>query len=253
MNLKLERPICFFDLETTGLDKKECAIIEIAIVKLYPAGITDKFWTRVNPEMDIPEESTEIHGITNEMVKGCPTFLEISETILSYLDGSDIGGYNSNNFDLPVLNNHFLRAGISWDYNNHRKIDVGVIFKRKEERTLSAAMKFYCDKTLEDAHSALADTEATLDVFMAQLERYPDLPNQIQELELYTNYDKQFADLSGNFAYNNKGELVFNFGNDRGKSVYTNIGLVQWMFSKNFPEDTMEIANQIITNHYNQY
>lgn len=252
MKLNLKRPIAFFDLECTGLNTQEDRIVEIGICKLFPDGSRETKRRLINPGMPIPKQSTDIHGITDEDVKDQPTFKEIAQGLLKLLEGCDIGGYNSNHYDLPMLNNHFLREGINWDYHSFLKIDAGNIFKIKEARTLSAAYKFYCKKDMENAHSAEADINATVDVFLAQLEHYEDLPETMEELELFCNHGKKFLDLSGKFTFDEDGDVVFNFGAERGKKAIDNLGLVNWILGKDFPADTRQVCYDILNGVYNK-
>ena len=177
MKLNLKRPIIFFDLETTGIDTAKDRIVEISMVKVMPDGEEITKTRRINPGMHIPEEATAVHGITDEDVKECPTFAQVAKSLEQFIRGCDFGGFNSNRFDLPVLVEEFLRAGVDVDFKRRKFVDVQNIFHKKEQRTLVAAYKFYCDKNLEDAHSAEADTKATYEVLMAQLDRYDDLEN----------------------------------------------------------------------------
>lgn len=246
MKILLTRPLAFFDLEATGLDKENDRIVEIAICRVNPDGSRDVYTTLVNPEIPIPVKSTAIHGISDADVADKPTFGAISNTILDFVAGCDIGGYNSNNYDLPLMFNEFKRAGIYWDYTQFKKIDAGNIFKIKESRTLAAAVKFYCGREMENAHSAEADILETVNVFFAQFERYDDLPTDMGELELFCNHGKQFLDISGKFTLDEDGDIVFNFGAKRGVKAKTELGLIQWMINKDFPMDTLNICYQIL-------
>ena len=219
MKLNLCNPIIFFDLETTGLDVSTDRIVELCYIKVEPNGNEETCSMRINPERHIPEESSNIHGITDEDVKDCPTFAQIAKSLKEYISGCDFGGFNSNRFDLPVLVEEFLRAGVDVDFRNRRYVDVQNIFHKKEERTLSAAYKFYCHKELGDAaHGAEADTLATYEDLQAQLDKYPDLENDIDFLAKYSSRGAT-ADFAGRIAYNDKGEEVFAFGKYRGQSV----------------------------------
>jgi len=204
MTLQLKRPICFFDLETTGISISKDRIVEIAILKVFPNGNKEmKSWL-VNPEMPIPISATEIHGITNEKVAKEPTFKQISKLIYNYIDKSDLAGYNSDRFDIPILAEEMMRAGIdNFDKNKILTIDVQTIFHKMEQRTLSAALKFYCGKDLINSHSAKADTEATYEVLLAQLERYKELENDVDFLSSFTKR-KNFVDFAGFIYYDEK-------------------------------------------------
>ena len=179
MDLKLSKPIVFFDLETTGINISKDRIVEISLLKIFPNGNKESKTWLVNPEIEIPFEVSAIHGITNEKVVTEPTFKELAETINSMISDSDLAGFNSNRFDIPLLAEEFLRVGVDFEMDNKRAIDVQVIFHKKEQRTLSAGYKFYCGKILEDAHSAEADTNATYEILKAQLDRYDDIENSV--------------------------------------------------------------------------
>ena len=218
MKLNLKRPIVFFDLETTGVDTAKDRIVEISMVKVMPDGEQIVKTRKLNPGMHIPAEATAIHGITDEDVRDCPTFAQVAKSLEQFIRGCDFGGFNSNRFDLPVLVEEFLRAGVDVDFKRRRFVDVQNIFHKKEQRTLVAAYKFYCDKDLEDAHSAEADTLATYEVLMAQLERYPDLENDIDKLAEFSTRGEA-ADYAGRILFNEKGEEVFGFGKYKGRPV----------------------------------
>ena len=182
MKLQLAKPLCFFDLETTGTNISKDRIVEIAILKLHPDGTQEKMEKLINPEIQIPPEVSEIHGITNEMVVNAPTFKEESHIIYGFLKGCDLAGFNSDRFDIPLLVEELLRAEVSFDFKNVKTVDVQTIFHKMEARTLSAALKFYCEEELKDAHSAQSDTKATHDVLLAQLDRYNDSEPKIDFL-----------------------------------------------------------------------
>ena len=218
MKLNLKRPIVFFDLETTGVDTAKDRIVEISMVKVMPDGEQLVKTRKLNPGIHIPAEATAIHGITDEDVRDCPTFAQGAKSPEQFIRGCDFGGVNSTRFDLPVLGEEFLRAGVDVDFKRRRFVDVQNIFHKKEQRTLVAAYKFYCDKDLEDAHSAEADTLATYEVLMAQLERYPDLENDIDKLAEFSPRGEA-ADYAGRILFNEKGEEVFGFGKYKGRPV----------------------------------
>lgn len=205
MNLKLKRPIVFFDLETTGVDTATDRIVEISLVKIGVDGSKSVKTRRINPERHIPEEATEVHGITDEDVKDEPTFRQIAKSLAQYIEGCDFGGFNSNRFDLPMLVEEFMRAGVDVDFRKRKFIDVQNIFHRKEQRTLVAAYKFYCDKDLANAHSAEADTLATYEVLEAQIERYPDIGDTVEQLSEFSS-NGEIVDFAGRLAMNDKGE-----------------------------------------------
>ena len=216
MNLKLSKPICFFDLETTGVNISKDRIVEISILKVYPDGKEVKKTWLVNPEMTIPKEVIDIHGITNEKVANEPTFKAIAKDVQAMIKDSDLGGFNSNRFDIPLLAEEMLRADIDFDMKNRVSVDVQTIFHKMEQRTLVAAYKFYCDKNLEDAHSAEADTFATYEVLKAQLSKYNDLENDTKFLSDVSSHKKN-ADFAGFIHFNKDGAECFSFGKHKTK------------------------------------
>ena len=248
MELKLTKPICFFDLETTGTNLAKDRIVEIAILKVYPNGNKESRTWLVNPEMEIPKEVIDIHGISNEKVANEPTFKELSKQIYDMIKGCDLGGYNSNRFDIPLLAEELLRADIDFDMKNMLAVDVQTIFHKKEQRTLAAAFKFYCGKDLIDAHSAAADTEATYEVLKSQLDKYDDLENDIKWLSQYSAR-KNFADFAGFISFNKKGEEIFSFGKYRGKLVTEVLekepGYFGWLQNADFPLYTKKVLTAI--------
>lgn len=248
MNLNLKRPIVFFDLETTGVDTSRDRIVEISMIKVKPDGSEEVKTRRLNPEMPIPPESTAVHGITDEDVKDCPTFARIAKSLEEFLQGCDFGGFNSNRFDLPVLVEEFLRVGINVDFKKRRFIDVQNIFHKKEQRTLVAAYKFYCDRDLNDAHSAEADTRATYEVLKAQLERYPDLANDVDALADFSARGET-VDYAGRILRDEKGREVFGFGKYKGRSVEEIFRIepsyYDWMMKGDFPLYTKKVITEI--------
>lgn len=242
MKLELSRPIVFFDLETTGLDIVRDRIVEISILKVYPNGDEESITRRINPGMPIPAESTAIHGISDEDVKDAPTFRMVAKSLASKLEGCDLAGFNSEHFDMPMLSEEFFRAGIDLDFSSIRHIDVQNIFHKMEQRTLVAAYRFYCDKNLEDAHSAEADTKATFEVLKAQLDRYPeDLKNDVDFLSSFSKRNNN-VDLAGRIALNADGQPVIQFGKYKGqlvKDVFTREpGYYSWIMQSDFSLDT---------------
>ena len=211
MNIQLSRPIAFLDLETTGVNLGTDRIVEIAIVRIKPDGTRKIMRTLLNPEMRISDESTSIHGISNEMVKDAPTFKQAAGEIKQFLDGCDLGGYNSNKFDIPLLVEEFLRVGVDFQIEKRKCIDAQRIYHLMEPRNLSAALRFYCGKELENAHSAEADTMATYEILMAQLDRYPELENDMKSLSEFTTR-KKIADFAGMIAFDADNEEIFTFG-----------------------------------------
>ncbi|MBR4871545.1 MAG: 3'-5' exonuclease [Alistipes sp.] len=248
MNLKLKRPIVFFDLETTGVDTATDRIVEISLVKIDVDGTKSVKTRRINPEMPIPAAATAVHGITDEDVKDEPTFRQIARSLAQYIEGCDFGGFNSNRFDLPMLVEEFMRAGVDVDFRKRKFVDVQTIFHRKEQRTLVAAYKFYCDKDLENAHSAEADTLATYEVLEAQIERYPDIGDTVEQLAEFSSTGAN-VDFAGRIALNDKGEEIFTFGKYRGQSVEEIFrkepSYYKWMMDGDFPQYTKKVITEI--------
>lgn len=248
MNLNLKRPIVFFDLETTGIDLSRDRIVEISLVKISPNGDQELKTRRINPEMLIPPEATAIHGITDDDVKDCPRFKEIAKSLAQYIEGCDLGGYNSNKFDIPMLVEEFLRADVDVDLKKRKFIDVQNIFHKMEQRTLIAAYKFYCGKDLENAHSAEADIMATYEVLQAQLDRYPELQNDVDFLAGFSERGKS-ADYAGRIIYNDKGQEVFAFGKHKGRVVEEVFreepSYYAWMMNGDFPRYTKKVITEI--------
>lgn len=248
MKLNLKRPIVFFDLETTGVDTSKDRIVEISMIKVMPDGSKDVKTRRVNPEMPIPAEATAVHGITDEDVKNEPTFRQLAKSLAQFIQGCDFGGFNSNRFDLPLLVEEFLRVGVDVDLKRRKFVDVQNIFHKKEQRTLVAAYKFYCDKDLTDAHSAAADTMATYEVLCAQLDRYDDLENDIDFLAEFSEREKA-VDYAGRIVYNEQGVEVFSFGKYRGQSVEEVFrrepSYYAWMMEGDFPLYTKKVITEI--------
>ena len=246
MSFKFSRPIAFFDIEATGLDTNKDRIVELAICKLHPDYTREDFSWLINPQMLIPAASSAIHGIYDQDVVDEQTFSQLAPFIWDILAGCDFGGFNSNRYDIPMLYAEFLRAGLTLDYSSRRFVDVGNIFKRKERRTLEAAVLFYLGYTFENAHSAVADINETVNVFLKQLQEYPDLPQDMDAMHLYCNHDKPVLDLSGKFTIDGDGDIVFNFGTKKGNKAKFDSGYVQWMYSKDFAPDTMAICEKLL-------
>ena len=248
MELKLNKPICFFDLETTGINVTNDRIVEISILKVFPNGNKESYTWRVNPEMKIPAETTAIHGITDEMVANEPTFKELSSKINDLIKDSDLGGFNSNRFDIPLLAEELLRAEIDFDLKKNLAVDVQTIFHKMEKRTLEAAYKFYCDKDLTNAHSAEADTLATYEVLLAQLDKYEDLENDITFLSSFSSH-QNFADFAGFVGYNKEGQEIITFGKNKGKVIEdlfkTEPGYFSWIQNADFPKYTKKVLRDL--------
>ena len=254
MNLNLTKPICFFDLETTGVNISKDRIVEISILKVFPDGKEEQKTWLVNPEMKIPEEVIAIHGITNQKVANHHTFKELAKEINIMIKDSDLGGFNSNRFDIPLLAEEMLRADMDFDMKNRVSVDVQTIFHKMEQRTLEAAYKFYCNKNLEDAHSAAADTFATFEVLKAQLNKYNELQNDTKFLAEFSSHRK-FADFAGFITYNKNDEECFSFGKHKGKRVVDVLdqepGYFGWLLNADFPLYTKKVLTAILLQEKN--
>ena len=248
MKLNLKNPVVFFDLETTGVNIATDRIVEISYLKVYPNGNEMSRTMRINPEMPIPAQASEVHGIYDKDVKDCPTFKQVAKEIAADFEGADIAGFNSNRFDVPLLAEEFLRADVDLDMTRRKFIDVQVIFHKMEQRTLVAAMKFYCGKELEGAHSADADTRATYEVLQAQLDRYPELQNDVNFLSEFSSHTSN-VDFAGRIVYNEKGVEVFNFGKYKGIPVrevfQRDPGYYSWMMQGDFTLNTKQVLTRI--------
>lgn len=248
MNLKLHKPFCVFDLETTGINVSKDRIVEICILKVNPdASRESKTWL-VNPEMPIPKESTAVHGITDERVKDAPTFKDIAPKILEMISGTDLGGFNSNRFDVPLLAEELLRAGLDFDVTKFKLVDAQTIFHKMEPRNLTAAYQFYCKKDLENAHSAEADVLATFEVIDAQVGHYDDLPKEIAGLSDFSFHSK-FADLAGMIHFDENDQEIFAFGKYKGQKVkevfQKDLGYYAWIQNADFPLYTKKVLTAI--------
>ncbi len=254
MLLNLKKPICFFDLETTGINITTDRIVEISVLKVHPNGKEERKTWRVNPQMPIPKEASTIHGIYDQDIANEPTFNELAKEVYQMIKDSDLGGFNSNRFDIPLLAEEMLRADIDFDMKNRQAIDVQTIFHKMEQRTLSAAYKFYCNKSLDDAHSAEADTNATYEVLKAQLAKYDELENDTKFLAEFSSR-KKFADFAGFIAYNSKGEECFSFGKHKGKLVTEVLekepGYFGWLLNADFPLYTKKVLTAIKLRSFN--
>lgn len=255
MKLQLKNPLVFFDLETTGTNIVSDRIVEIAYHKVSPNGREETKTIRINPGMPIPKSSSDIHGITDADVADCPTFKEVAKEIVRDIEGCDLAGYNSNRFDIPLLAEELLRAEVDIDLMKRKFVDVQVIFHKMEARTLSAAYKFYCEKDLIGAHGAEADTLATYEVLQAQLDRYPDLQNDVEFLSKYTQQNNN-VDFAGRIVYNDKGEEVINFGKYKGQKVVDilnkDTGYYGWMMNSDFSRHTKKVLTSIKLREFNK-
>ena len=248
MELNLKKPLIVFDLETTGVNITKDRIVEISYIKVMPDGTEEAKTIRVNPGMHIPEEATAIHHITDEDVKDAPAFKDIARSLSRVFEGCDIAGFNSNRFDIPLLMEEFLRAGVEFDVSKRKFIDIQTIFHKMEQRTLVAAYKFYCHKDLNDAHSASADTRATYEVLKAQLDHYPSLQNDVTFLSKFSSQNRN-VDLAGRIVLNDHDVEVFNFGKYKGQPVAEvlkkDCGYYGWMMQGDFPQNTKNVLTNI--------
>ena len=248
MQLKLKNPLVFFDLETTGTNIVSDRIVEISYLKISPNGMEESKTMRINPGCHIPEESSAIHGIYDADVADAPVFKSVAKNIAKDIEGCDLAGYNSNRFDIPLLAEEFLRADVDIDLMKRKFVDVQVVFHKMEQRTLSAAYQFYCAKNLDDAHTAEADTKATYEVLKAQLDRYPDLQNDVEFLSKFTSFNRN-VDFAGRIVYNDKDEEIINFGKYKGQKVEdvlrNDMGYYGWMMQGDFPLYTKKVLTNI--------
>ncbi len=248
MELKLSRPIVFFDLETTGINIANDRIVEISILKVFPNGNKESKTWLVNPVIEIPKEASDIHGITNEKVLNEPTFNMLASQVSMLIEGCDLAGFNSNRFDIPLLAEEMLRAKVNFDMKDRLAIDVQVIFHKKEERTLSAGYKFYCGESLENAHSAEADTLATYEILKAQLDKYDDLENDVAFLNEYSTH-VQRADFAGFVLMDDDGDEIFSFGKYKGEKAIEVLkkdkGYFSWIQNADFPLYTKKVLKEI--------
>lgn len=253
--LDLKRPLIFFDLETTGTSVTNDRIVELSYIKIYPDGREEKKSRRINPEMHIPEASTAVHHITDEDVANEPPFRQIAKSLYEIFEGCDIAGYNSNRFDVPLLIEEFARCNLPFDVTSRHFIDVQNIFHKMEQRTLIAAYRFYCNKELENAHSALADTEATYEVLLGQLEKYDSLENNVESLAKFSSSNRNL-DLAGRIILDENDEPIFNFGKHKGKKVKEILrkepSFFDWMLQGDFPKNTKDIILQLKYKYQNK-
>lgn len=248
MELNLKKPLVILDLETTGVNIVNDRIVEFSALKVSPGGAEEWLTLRINPGIPIPAEATRIHGISDADVANEPHFKDVAKRIASFVEGCDLAGFNAMRFDIPVLCEEFLRVSVDFNPARHRYIDVQVIFHKKEQRTLSAAYKFYCNMELENAHSAQVDTAATYEILKAQLDRYPDLENDIEKLSAFSAFNNN-ADLAGRIIFNEQGTEVFNFGKHKGKPVELVFkdepSYYSWMMNGDFPLNTKQVITAI--------
>lgn len=244
MKLELKRPLLVFDLETTGTNTEVDRIVQIAAIKVFPNGKQEKRSQLINPEMAIPPQASEVHRITNEMVKGKPHFRRYSKALFDYFSNCDFLGYNCLSFDVQLLAAEFIRAGLPHPFTGAKIVDAFTIFKKREGRTLVDALRFYCHKELENAHCALADAEATLEIALKQAELYSDIGYDIESLAAFCS-EGEFADLARKIQIID-GELCFGFGKNKGKKILEEEGYAQWMLNNDFPEETKEIIRRVM-------
>ena len=249
MKLNLKRPIIFFDLETTGLDIAKDRIVELCYIRVEPNGNEEARSMRINPEMHIPEVASSVHGITDDDVKDCPTFADVAPQLAATFEGCDLAGFNSNRFDLPLLAEEFMKAGVNIDLSHVQAIDVQNIYHKLEKRTLAAAYKFYCGRDLENAHSALADTQATYEVLQAQLDHYPnDLQNDVDFLAEFSRMNRNI-DFAGRFVYDESGKELINFGKYKGKLAEDVLrrdpGYYGWIMQGDFTLNTKQVLTKL--------
>ncbi len=255
-NLKLDRPLAVFDLETTGIDVEKDRIVQIAIIRVSPDGTRRTFETLVNPEVPIPPEATKVHGIKDADVQGMPTFSQIRREVEEYLDGADLAGFNSIRFDTPLLAAEMRRAGSEFDDHGVRQVDAMRIFHQMERRDLTSAYRFYCDQELVNAHSALADTEATLEILDAQVGRYEEVPAEVPALHRFCNPDEgKFVDRTRKFIWNDEGQAVFTFGKLKGQSLQKACqsegrGYLEWMLGKDFSDEIKSILRGALAGEF---
>lgn len=248
MELKLDKPIIFFDLETTGTNITDDRIVELSYIKVYPDGREESKTLRINPGRPIPAEATAVHHISDADVADKPLFEQVAKELAAVFTGVDIAGFNSNRFDVPLLMEEFLRVGVNIDMSKCRFVDVQTIFHKMEQRTLSAAYLFYCGKELDGAHSADADTRATYEVLKAQLDRYSSLQNDIEFLAKFSTQSRN-VDFAGRIVYNDKNVEVFNFGKYKGMPVAEVLardsGYYSWIMQGDFPLNTKNVITRI--------
>ncbi|MDR2361446.1 MAG: 3'-5' exonuclease [Prevotellaceae bacterium] len=249
MKLNLKNPIIFFDVETTGLDIAKDRIVEISLLKIYSNGREESKTCRLNPTIPIPQEVQAIHGISDSDVADCPAFANVAKSLAAYMEGCDIAGYNIIKFDIPILVEEFIRAGVNIDFRNRKLIDVQVIFYKMEPRTLTAAYKFYCNKKLDNAHCAEVDTRAAYEVLQSQLDRYDVLHNDVADLAAYSTNNKKMLDYAGRFILNDNDEPIITFGKHKGQRVADVLkkepAYYAWIMNSDFPLDTKRVLTRL--------
>ncbi len=255
MKLKLKNPLIFFDLETTGIDVVKDRIVELSYLKVYPDGKEETRTWLINPGIPIPPEATAVHGITDSDVKDAPSFQQVAQTLANEFEGCDFAGFNSNKFDIPLLAEEFLRTNVDFDMKKRKFIDVMIIFMKMEQRNLAAAYRFYCNRELDDAHSAEADTRATYEVLQAQIERYDDLENDVDLLSAFSSHNRN-ADYMGRIVYNDDDVEVINFGKYKGVPVEEVLekdpGYYGWIMNADFPQYTKKVLTNIKLRKFNR-
>ncbi len=245
--LQLDRPLVFFDLETTGLSVATDRIVEISFLKVYPHLLDTHSWTeRLNPTIPISPSAQAVHGISDEDVADKPTFKKMARRFYEYLGNCDLAGFNCRRFDVPMLAEEFLRCKINFPAQHTRIVDAGAIFKHFEKRTLSAALQFYCKKELTEAHQAEADTRATFEVLMAQLERYPDMGQRVGELDLLSSFGEKTVDWAGKICLDKDGDYCYNFSSKKGTKIKDDPGMAKWMLKQDFTLDTKQHVKRVL-------
>lgn len=249
MNLHLSRPIIFFDIEATGLNTASDRIVELSYIKIFPDGREESQTQRFNPGIPISAEATAVNGIRNEDVAGCPSFKEKATELATVFQDSDFAGFNSNYFDIPMLAEEFLRSGVNFDFGKTRFIDVQNIYHKMEPRNLSAAYKFYCGKELTDAHTAMADTRATYEVLLGQLNHYAaSLKNDVDFLANFSQRNRN-VDLAGRIVLNDQNVETINFGKYKGHAVAEVLrkdpGYLSWILQGDFTQNTKQVFQRL--------
>ncbi len=244
--ISLEKPLIFFDLETTGTNVSKDRIVELYAKKFYPNQSTEEFYSLVNPQCTIPSSASAIHGITNDQLNKQPTFQDLKEDLLQFFSNSDLGGYNILRFDLPLLVEEFFRIGIEDLFDESKVVDSMLIFHKMVPRNLAGALRYYKNEELQDAHSAQADVLATIEVFDAQVQQHKNMPHTAEEIQNFTLNNQDFVDFAGYFKRTSEGAIVFNFGKNKGKLASSEPDYLQWMLNSDFPAQTKRKIKQLI-------